>query len=61
MSDFIYSQQCDELIDGQYYDGQYIPNEQDLIDMAETRESIMDLDRQYDYIGEDDDYPEMDW
>ncbi len=36
MSDFIYSQQCDELIDGQYFDGQYVPTEQDLADMNQA-------------------------
>ena len=36
MSDFLNDMQCDELVDGQYFDGQYIPTEQDLVDMAET-------------------------
>lgn len=36
MSDFLNDMQCDELVDGQYFDGQYIPTEQDLLDMAET-------------------------
>jgi hypothetical protein len=49
MSDFIYSQQCDELIDGQYFDGQYVPTEQDLVDMAETWDDG-ELDYNYDYM-----------
>lgn len=33
MSDFLNDMQCDELVDGQYFDGQYVPTEQDLADM----------------------------
>ena len=33
MSDFLNDMQCDELVDGQYFDGQYVPTEQDLVDM----------------------------
>ena len=36
MSDFIYQQQSDELVDGQYYNGEYQPTDQDLADMAEA-------------------------
>ena len=36
MSDFLNDMQCDELVDGQYFDGQYVPTEQDLADMNEA-------------------------
>lgn len=36
MSDFLYTQQCDDMIDGQYYMGDYQPTEQDLADMNEA-------------------------
>ena len=36
MSDFLNDMQCDELVDGQYFDGQYVPTEQDLADMNEN-------------------------
>ena len=36
MSDFIYQQQADEMVDGQYYNGEYQPTEQDLADMNEA-------------------------
>ena len=36
MSDFISQQQCDELVNGQTYNGEYIPTDQDLADMAEA-------------------------
>ena len=36
MSDFLNDMQCDELVNGQSFDGQYVPTEQDLLDMAET-------------------------
>ena len=40
MSDFLNDIQCDELVDGQYFDGQYVPTEQDLADM--NSESLAD-------------------
>ena len=49
MSDFLNDMQCDELVDGQYFDGQYVPTEQDLIDMAETWYDG-ELDYNYDYM-----------
>lgn len=36
MSDFLNDMQCDELINGQSFDGQYVPTEQDLADMNEN-------------------------
>jgi hypothetical protein len=36
MSDFLNDMQCDELVDGQYFDGQYVPTDQDLADMNEA-------------------------
>lgn len=36
MNDFMSEQQCDELVDGQYYNGEYQPTEQDYRDMAEA-------------------------
>ena len=36
MSDFLNDMQCDELVDGQYFDGQYVPTEQELADMNEN-------------------------
>jgi len=54
MSDFIYSQQCDELIDGQYFDGQYVPTEQDLADMNQAWGTDMSsYMTNCDYCGED--------
>lgn len=44
MSDFISEQQCDELVDGQYYNGEYQPTEQDYRDMAEAWAEEMDGD-----------------
>ena len=35
MGDFLYGYQADEFIDGQYYNGDYVPTEQDYIDMNE--------------------------
>jgi len=49
MSDFLNDMQCDELVDGQYFNGQYIPTEQDLIDMAETWQDG-ELDYNDDYM-----------
>ena len=36
MSDFLSQQQCDELVNGQTYNGEYVPTDQDLADMAEA-------------------------
>ena len=36
MSDFLNDIQCDELVNGQSFDGQYVPTEQDLADMNEA-------------------------
>jgi hypothetical protein len=36
MSDFLNDIQCDELVNGQSFDGQYVPTEQDLLDMNEA-------------------------
>jgi len=36
MSDFLNDMQCDELINGQSFDGQYVATEQDLADMNEA-------------------------
>lgn len=36
MSDFLNDIQCDELVNGQSFDGQYVPTEQDLADMNEN-------------------------
>lgn len=36
MSDFLNQQQCDELVNGQTYNGEYVPTDQDLADMAEA-------------------------
>ena len=36
MSDFLNDMQCDELINGQSFDGQYVPTEQDLADMNQA-------------------------
>ena len=36
MSDFLSQQQSDELVNGNYYDGEYQPTEQDLADMNEA-------------------------
>ena len=36
MSDFIYQQQSDEMVDGQYYMGEYQPTDQDIADMEEA-------------------------
>lgn len=36
MSDFLNDMQCDELVNGQSFDGQYVPTEQDLADMNEN-------------------------
>lgn len=36
MSDFLSQQQCDELVNGQTYNGDYVPTEQDLADMNEA-------------------------
>ena len=49
MSDFLNDMQCDELVDGQYFNGQYVPTEQDLVDMAETWDDG-ELDYNYDYM-----------
>lgn len=64
MSDFLSQQQCDELVNGQTYNGEYVPTEQDLADMAEA----WDNDDYYEETEADtyqdssyDDYPEMDW
>ena len=35
MSDFLYGYQADEFVNGQYYNGDYMPTEQDYIDMNE--------------------------
>lgn len=63
MSDFLSQQQCDELVNGQTYNGEYVPTDQDLADMNEAwddndwpeTESDTYQDSSYD------DYPEMDW
>ena len=36
MSDFLSQQQCDELVNGQTYNGEYVPTDQDLADMNEA-------------------------
>lgn len=36
MSDFLNDIQCDELVNGQSFDGQYVPTDQDLADMNEA-------------------------
>ena len=36
MSDFIEQLQSDELISGQFYNGEYIPTDQDIADMEEA-------------------------
>lgn len=36
MSDFLSQQQSDELVNGNFYMGEYQPTEQDLADMAEA-------------------------
>lgn len=36
MSDFLSQQQCDELVNGQTYNGEYVPTDQDLADMAKA-------------------------
>jgi len=36
MSDFLSQQQSDELVNGNYYMGEYQPTDQDLADMAEA-------------------------
>lgn len=36
MSDFLSQQQCDELVNGQMYNGEYVPTDQDLADMNEA-------------------------
>ena len=34
MSDFLYGHQADEFVNGQYYNGDYVPTEQDYVDMV---------------------------
>ena len=41
MSDFLNDIQCDELVNGQSFDGQYVPTEQDLADMNEACNAVV--------------------
>ena len=65
MSDFIYQQQADEMVDGQYYNGEYQPTEQDYIDMNEAFEPDFDFEDTeadvyheafYDHFADDNDW-----
>lgn len=67
MSDFLSQQQCDELVNGQTYNGEYVPTDQDLADMNEAWDldnldfnGVMGYDRHISNAYYDD-YPEMDW
>ena len=43
MNDFLSQQQSDELVNGNYYNGEYVPTDQDLADMAEAWGNSEDL------------------
>mgnify|MGYP000390992248 CR=1 FL=1 len=47
MSDFLNDIQCDELVNGQSFDGQYVPTDQDLADMNEAWDNELPADENF--------------
>lgn len=58
MSDFIEQIQSDELISGQFYNGEYMPTDQDLEDMNEAWD-LDNCDFDLDTVGDDEPYSEF--